>query len=100
MQQDCFERDKAIYERFYNFHKEHPQIYQKFEEIALVLIRKGWKRFGAKAIVEKIRWEERVEKVGGIDFYINNDFVSRMARMFSMKYPQHSEFFQQRKLRS
>lgn len=98
MVQDLFQhvsedRRKAAFDAF---HEKNPHVYAEFERRALVLIGKGFKGFGARQIVESMRYfyAERVQSDDG--FRINNNHVPFYARLFAEKHPEHREFFRQR----
>ncbi len=71
----------------------------KFEELALYLIDRGWKKYSARGIMHRIRWHFTVDK-GNREFKVNNNWSAPMARWFMRKYPQHDGFFETREPRS
>jgi len=81
---------------FEAFHEGNPHVWAEFERRALLLIGKGFKGFGARQIVESMRYfyAERVQSDDG--FRINNNHVPFYARMFAERHPEHREFFRQR----
>jgi hypothetical protein len=85
---------KRIKFQFYDY--ENPQIWDHFESIALNLIGKGVQRYGAKSIMEVIRFHVSMDNGEGVK--INNNYNSDYARKFIKKYPQHSNFFEFRTL--
>ena len=66
-----------------------------FEHLAFDLIRAGWSRYSARAILHQIRWHYHVDK-GDREFKANNNWTPAMARWFMAKYPQHDGFFETR----
>lgn len=76
----------------------HPMAYEHFKSFALDVIEKGRTHFGAKAIVERIRWYVAFE-YDGIKYRINNNYTSRLARKFMEEFPEHQAFFETRSLR-
>ena len=82
-------------EVFVRYHKDNPQVYQKFREITLQTIQKGFKRFGAKGIFEIMRWQTGVE--GGDKYKVNNNYTSYYSRLFEREFPQYKGFFRMRK---
>lgn len=77
--------------RFIQYHTQSPRRWRLFEKYALQVARQG-KRYGAKAIMERIRWEEEIEN--GEEFKIANTFTSMYARVFAWKYPEHQHIFE------
>lgn len=67
---------------------------QLFEEIALRLIKKGKRRFSARAILHHIRWEYTIER--GVDWKCNNNHSASLARWFMRKHPHMNGFFELR----
>lgn len=84
--------------RFRAWDAANPEVYRLFERFSLQAARSG-RRIGAKAIVERMRWELRVETRGD-DFKLNNSYVSRLARKFVERHPEHAELFELRELRA
>ena len=77
-----------------DFIGEHPDFWMRFCTFAHQMIRAGRDHYGAKAVVERVRWETAVK--GGEDFKINNNFVSTFVREFMRQYPEHDGFFRTR----
>lgn len=90
--------DELTAEKFLDYHERNPGIWKAFERYALQAARSG-KRIGAKAVAERVRWEEVVENKGSEDFKFGNSFVAYYARIFMIKYRSHSgygDFFETR----
>jgi len=75
-----------------------PDVEEMFNDAALSLIAKGWRRFSADAILHHIRWQSRVER--GSTYKVNNNWSSELSRRFARSYPQHASFFERRQLLS
>lgn len=91
----------TVADRFARFHKENPRVYLLFEKFALQLIKDyGYKRLGAKMIMERVRWECYTEGKDERGFKINNDFIAHYARLFIRNYPQHAQCFEARIIRA
>jgi len=88
---------EILRKRCNEFHRRHPEVWSKFVEIALELIRQGCKRYGAQTIFAIIRYQTRLGDDGKTRFKINNDFAPFYARRFLREYPEHAGFFQLRK---
>jgi len=66
-----------------------------FEQLALGLIRDGWERYSARAILHRIRWHMSVEKKDR-EFKANNNWTPELSRWFMKKYPAYGAFFELR----
>lgn len=85
---------------FVNWHEKNGTVWRSFEAKALKLITQGKTHWGAKAIFEVIRYERAAEEGGQYDDYaVNNNYPAYYARVFALKYPQHSAFFEFRKVK-
>lgn len=98
---DLFERAvfgdiiPKIADAFVDYHKANPGIYDQFKRFAFELRRAGRDHFGAKAILERIRYETAI--TGSGEFKINNNFASCYARLLILDHPEFSEFFETRR---
>jgi len=72
-------------------------IYHAFEQQALTLIRKEWKRFSARTIVEELRHYTRHREAGRCSFKINDHHAPDMARVFTILHPQYARFWEYRR---
>jgi hypothetical protein len=82
---------------FEDYDRDNPEIWEKFETVALDLIARKVKHYGAKAIYEVIRYQTAIR--GGKDFKINNNYTAGYARKFTSKYPKWSKFFEMRSIK-
>ena len=67
--------------------------------LAVGLKRRGFRHFGAKAIVERLRFHYALTKgpdAGG--YRINNSFTAYLARWAMRRNPELQEFFETRRL--
>lgn len=83
-------------EKFPQYHKDNPHIYEKFKETTLEAISIGHKRFSAEFIFNIIRWKTPVAAKGDT-FKINNNFKAFYSRMFMNEHPQYKGYFETRK---
>jgi hypothetical protein len=83
--------------QFIKWHEQNPQVWREFEKLALELIAAGRKRYGAKCIMEVVRFNRMIET--RTDFKVNNSYVTYYARIFAIKYPQYEGFFEERKIK-
>ena len=77
------------------------EIANRFIRLAYGLKRRGFGHYGAKGIVERLRWhyELRAQRSGmDFDYKINNNTVSRLARFCMQREPGLVGFFETRKL--
>jgi|TARA_Y100000310_G_scaffold292621_1_gene321533 hypothetical protein len=77
---------------FSEYDQENPHIWLLFRATTLMLLRQGFRHYGAKTIMERIRWHTSVEQ-GERDFKINNNWASFYARKFMEHHPVHEGFF-------
>ena len=85
-------------ERWWEWHRKNPHVYQMFERFAFEAIRKGHELLSAWLIVNRIRWESTVVTKGE-DFKVSNDFIAYYARLFHALNPEHAGFFKTHKLK-
>lgn len=74
---------------------ENPGVWQEFERLALDLIGRGIQHYGAKAVMEVVRYHRTVRS-NDPHFRVNNTFTSYYARKFIRRYPQYRDFFDMR----
>jgi len=84
-------------DQFIDHHRKNPEIWREFERFALRAVKAGRQRLGAKAIMERVRWETEVE--GGVDWKCNNSYTAYYARMFAAKYPEAKGMFEFRTIK-
>jgi len=83
---------------FLDYHHANPQVYAAFRAIAERLYRRGIRHYGAKAIMEVVRYRTAIS--GNDSFKINNNFTSRYARQLMAEDGRFVRFFELRTLRS
>lgn len=79
---------------FFQYHKENPEIFELFKKFASRVKTSGRKFYGAKAIMEKIRWEINIERSG--DFKVNDHHTSCYVRLLILEDPSYADFFELR----
>lgn len=84
-----------IVEAFQKYNESHPDIYSLFRLFSLQLKASGIYHYGAKAIMERIRWHFEVERKSG-EFKINNSYASCYARLLMNQDPYFKNFFSTR----
>ena len=83
--------------KFERYHKENPEIWDQFKEATFVLIKVGRKHFSADAILHSIRFNTALR--GSDERKIDNNYSSMYSRLFTANFPEHKDFFEQRKLK-
>ena len=90
-----------LQEWFDHYHKENPKVYAAFKHMAEEIRHQGHKRYGAKTIMERLRWESSV-RYKGWDFKLSNKVKdrcsARYARMMIEEDSWYENFFEIRKL--
>lgn len=94
-----FRPKETIEARFNRFHMENPHVFQLFVKYALEAKRRGYDRFGAKAIIERMRWHLNIETTGDY-FLLNNDFTAHYSRKAMDEIPELKGFFHLREKRA
>lgn len=105
-------RQEEIEARFWEYHAEHPEIWELFERFTFAAINRGFTHSSAKFIINLIRWESKgPDWRGENEFKIGDIYPPYYARLFMTKYPRFAPkrnadgslehgFFRLRKLRS
>ena len=95
-QRSLLPETRSRFERFVEFHGGHPGVYQEFERFARIARKAGVKRYGARAIWERLRWHFRVERRED-DFKLNDHFTPYYARLLMLCDPERfGGFFERR----
>lgn len=96
--------NRRIDERFAEFLKTNPDVWDLFKRLAYRAQASGVHRYSAKAIIERIRWEYTVERKRSDgdrdDFKINDHFTSRFVRKLITEDPTFAGFFETRQIRT
>lgn len=86
---------------FADYHAKHPQVYEAFKEMAREVMDMGLVRYGAKTIMERLRWEHPV-RMPGSNFKLSNTIKdrcsARYARRLIRENPSFDGFFELRDL--
>lgn len=80
--------------------KDYPEevpddICDLFEDLALEVAGRGFKRYSADAILHRMRWHFHIEK-GDREFRCNDHWTAPLARWFLERHPEHKKFFELR----
>jgi len=83
------------------FHRKHPEVWKLFVRFTFDRIERGFKHYGARTIMERIRWETDEAHVDpSLSFKINDHYPPFYARRFMTMYPEHVGFFRVRHQKS
>ena len=80
---------------FQDFDAAHTEIWVLFRNATFQVMERGFRNYGDKSILERIRWHTSIEQ-GRRDFKVNNNFDPFYARKFHDSYPEFSGFFRTR----
>ena len=87
--------DPKLLEKFKQFHKENPRVYDLFVTYSKRMKISGKNKYSAWTIVNVIRWNMDLWTTGDV-FKINNDFIAIYARVMIHNYPEFADFFELR----
>jgi hypothetical protein len=77
------------------YHYDHPEVWELFVRFAFQKIDLGYGHYGAKAIMERVRWEtDRGAKDPALK--VNDHYTAFYARRFHRLYPRYDGFFRNR----
>ena len=86
----------TIQERAEAFDKANPHVYQEFRRLAFMLYNRGHRRFGAKLIIEQMRWTWMMQTDDASGFKLNNTHVAYFARKLMANEPELANVFETR----
>src|SRR5262245_12156125 len=89
----------SIQARFLRFHEENPLVWQYFLAAARALKESGRKKFGARAIIERLRWDMPLT-TSGEGYKLNDNYTSRYVRKLVEEYPEFEDLVELRSLRT
>lgn len=95
------ERKLTIDERFEIYDRENPEIYAEFCRLARQLRDRGYSHYGAKGIIEVLRYHRAVDSRPEDQYKLNDHFTSRYVRKLIEEDPSFGNgFFELRVLKS
>ena len=71
------------------------EVMRLFEYYADQIVKLGFKRYSADAILHRIRWHMNIER-GHREFKCNNNWTAPLSRWYMKKYPELEGFFSTR----
>jgi len=94
------EDDDVLDQWFQEFHASKPHVFKWFKQLACEIRAEGHRRYSAKTIMERMRWESPVKwgqeyKMGNLD---KDRASARYARLLIDEDPSFKDFFQTREL--
>jgi hypothetical protein len=85
---------------FEEYHAKNPHVFMAFCKMAYEVRAEGHKRYGAKTIMERLRWESAVRHPGEV-YKLSNDIKDRCSARYARKLigldPGFEGFFRLRK---
>lgn len=78
------------------FHKKNPIVWELFDKFTRDRIAKGFKHYGARAIMDRIRWETAHPEYGDNQFKINNNHSAFYGRAWNKANPAYGDFYRTR----
>lgn len=76
----------------WKYDQENPHVFTLFERFAREALNKGFKNFGAAAIIERMRWHTAMESTDE-QFKISANHTAFYARKLMAQYPEFAGFF-------
>lgn len=90
------EKSPTLAQRFEEYHRENPHVYELFLKYAKQVKNSGFDRFSSKAIYERLRWHLSFETNDCDAFKLNNNYTSFYARKVMAEHPEFTNFFETR----
>ena len=87
------------FERWLEFHRANPSVYELFRSFAMQAVNAGMRRLGARVIWERIRWYVHIETNTADEFKLNDHYTPYYARLLMLREPQLAGVFSRRDAR-
>ena len=81
---------------FAEYDAANPEIWRLFVDFTFDRVQSGFKHYGARDILHRIRWDTETSESGPTGLKINNIWSPYYARKFHRMFPQHAGFFRVR----
>jgi hypothetical protein len=78
---------------FVDWIKVNYHVFGQFCKHAKALIKAGRKHYGAKTIIELVRYHTDIRQKGDEAFKVNNNYTSYLARLCMLVYPETDGLF-------
>lgn len=72
---------------------ENLHVYEAFEYEALRIVRRGFKHYSARTLIEVLRHHSAMEEKGG-HWKLNDWHTPYLARLFALMNPDHAQLFE------
>jgi len=96
---DARPRRGSARDRFQDYDRRHPEVWELFVEFSREARRAGLSRYSARAIVHRIRWECSIHRQQADAFRINDHYAGHYARKLIASDPARwSGFFELREM--
>ena len=82
------------------FHEANPWVYRELVNHARDLVARGHRRLGMRMLYEVVRWHHLRETARDGDFALNDNFISRYARLIQTNEPDLAGVFETRQLKA
>jgi hypothetical protein len=92
-------KSATLEERAQAFHEANPRVYQELRRLALTLYYRGHAHFGAKMLIEQMRWLWMERTVDTSGFKLNNSYTAFYARLLMETEPELRGVFSTRTTR-
>ena len=86
---------KDLPQEFLDWLPENLTVWNAFVEQTFLVIKKGFKHYSSKTIVEFLRHHTAIRS-NNDEFKINNNYTAYLSRLFDLAYPKHSGLFKYR----
>ena len=83
MSKSPYRSQQTIQEKFEEFHKANPRVYGLLVMFTLATYRAGYRHYGIKSLIERVRWHINIETHDLDGVKLNNNYSSRYARMLN-----------------
>jgi hypothetical protein len=70
-------------------------VWDAFVDEALLVVRKGFKHYSSRTIIQTLRHHSAIHEVGEV-WKFNNDHSPYLGRLFDLVYPDHAGLFKYR----
>lgn len=75
-------------------------VYAAFEREAMRVVRKGFKHYSARTLIEVLRHHSALEDESGKAWKLNDHFTPGWARLFALMNPDHAKLFEFREAKA
>ena len=79
---------------------ENLHVFAAFEREAMAVIKRGWKHYSARTIVEVLRHHTALQDNVESGWKLNNQNTPYLARLFALLHPDHADLFEFREAKA